>query len=183
MIGEIDRSSWFDRYMCTICTWVELNAENGELRAGNVRSCRKFIERTNEHKKSTDYKRCFKDAKEMMMIAYSQSFFRVNAGNEETTDNSTKKQIVISLQYTNNSGTPLEHIVAALEASSSTGEALPNKVGLLETMEQLVGQALGWCSNLGGDIMRSSQSHKGHVSAGNVHVVLDTQFTTCQHCS
>ena len=77
MIGEIDRSSWFNRYMCT---WVELNAENGE--AGNVRSCRKFIERTNEHKMSTDYKRCFKDAKEMMMIAYSQSFFRVNAGND-----------------------------------------------------------------------------------------------------
>ena len=102
---------------------------------------------------------------------------------DETTDNSTKKQIVISLRYTNNSGTPLEHIVAALEASSSTGEALPNKVGLLETVDQLVGQALGWCSNLGGDIMRSSQSPKGHVSAGNVHVVLVTQFTTCQHCS
>jgi len=63
MIGEIDRSSWFDRYMCT---WVELNAENGEFRAGNVRSWRKFIERANEHQKSTNYKRCFKDAKEII---------------------------------------------------------------------------------------------------------------------
>jgi len=36
MIGEkIDRSSWVDRYMHT---WVELNAENGEFRAGNVRN-------------------------------------------------------------------------------------------------------------------------------------------------
>jgi len=112
---------------------------------------------------------------------------------DETTDNSTKMQVVISLRYTNNSGTPLEHIVAVLEASSSTGEALPNKVGLLETVEQLgfstdqlVGQAVGWCSNLGGDIMRSSQSNKSHVSTGTVHVVLVTQFTftTCyeQHC-
>src|SRR6218665_1069529 len=98
---------------------------------------------------------------------------------DETTDNSTKMQVVISLRYTNNSGTPLEHIVAVLEASSSTGEALPNKVGLLETMEQLgfrtnqlVGQAVGWCSNFGGDIMRSSQSNKSHVSTGTVHVVL-----------
>src|SRR6218665_4009021 len=70
---------------------------------------------------------------------------------DETTDNSTKMQVVISLRYTNNSGTPLEHIVAVLEASSSTDEALPNKVGLLETVEQLgfstdqlVGQAVGW---------------------------------------
>ena len=54
---------------------------------------------------------------------------------------------------------------------ASTGEALSNKV--LETLEQLglstdqlVEQALGWCSNLEGDIMGSSdlESHKGHVS-------------------
>src|SRR6218665_1196660 len=108
---------------------------------------------------------------------------------DETTDNNTKMQVVISLRYTNISGTPLEHLVAVLEAPSSTGEALSNK--LLETLEQLglstdqlVGQALGWCSNLGGDIMRTSESHKGHVSAFTVYVVFVTQFTTCheQHC-
>src|SRR6218665_1597980 len=70
-----------------------------------------------------------------------------------------------------NSGAPLEHLVAVLKASSSTVEALSNK--LLETLDQLglstdqlVGQALGWCSNLEGGIMGTSQSHKGHVSAG-----------------
>src|SRR6218665_1514346 len=63
MIREIDRSSWFHRYMCT---WVELNAENGEFRAGNGCSWRKFIEGANEHQKTTDYKRCFKDAKEII---------------------------------------------------------------------------------------------------------------------
>ena len=76
-----------------------------------------------------------------------------------------------------------------LEASSSTGEALSNK--LLETLkqlglsiDQLDRQALGWCSNLEGDIMGTSESHKGHVSAGTVYVVLITQFTTCheEHC-
>ena len=62
-----------------------------------------------------------------------------------------------------------------LEATSSAGEALSNK--LLETLEQLglstdqlVGQTLGWCSNLEGDIMGTSESHKGHVSAGTVYV-------------
>src|SRR6218665_1141367 len=74
---------------------------------------------------------------------------------DENTDNSTKMQVVISLRYTNNSGTLLEHLVAV---PSSTREALSNK--LLETLEQfilstdqLVEQALGWCSNLEGDIM------------------------------
>ena len=71
---------------------------------------------------------------------------------DENTDNSTKMQVVISLRYTNISGVPLEHLVAVLEASSSTGEALSIK--LLETLEQLglsrptdqlVGSA-GWTS-------------------------------------
>src|SRR6218665_2072196 len=98
--------------------------------------------------------------------------------------------VVISLRYPNISGAPLEHLLTVFEASSSTGEALSNK--LLETLEQLglsteqlVGQALGWCSNLEGDIMETSESHKGrHVSAGTVYVVLGTQFTTCheEHC-
>src|SRR6218665_2879972 len=66
---------------------------------------------------------------------------------DKNVDNSTKMQVVIGLRYTNNSGAPLEHLLAVLEASSSTGEALSNK--LLETWEQLglstdqlVGQAL-----------------------------------------
>ena len=64
MIGEkMDRSSGFDRYMHT---WVELNAENGEFSAGNVRNWRKFIERANEHQESTDRKCCFIDAKEII---------------------------------------------------------------------------------------------------------------------
>src|SRR6218665_1042224 len=110
---------------------------------------------------------------------------------DENTDNNTKMQIVISLRYrpTNISGAPLEHLLTVLEASLSTSEALSNK--LLETLEQLglstdqlVGQALGWCSNLEGDIMGTSESHKGHVSAGTVYVALVTHFTTCheQHC-
>jgi len=84
MIGEIDRSSWFD----IMCTWVELNAENGEFRAGNVRNWRTFIERANEHRKSTDYKRCFKDAKEIIASEARQDdsilsvIFSVNAGND-----------------------------------------------------------------------------------------------------
>src|SRR6218665_2878692 len=55
--------------------------------------------------------------------------------------------VVISLRYPNISGAPLEHLLAVFEASSSTGEALSNK--LLDTLEQLglstdqlVGQAL-----------------------------------------
>src|SRR6218665_3887714 len=108
---------------------------------------------------------------------------------DENADNSTKVQVVSSLRYTNISGAPLEHLLAVLEASSSTGEALSNK--LLETLEQLglstdqlVGQALGWCSNLKGDIMGTSELHKGRMSAGTVYVVLVTQFTICheQHC-
>src|SRR6218665_2279611 len=93
---------------------------------------------------------------------------------DENADNSTKMQVVISLRYTNNSGAPLEHLLAVLEASSSTGKALSNK--LLETLEQLglstdqlVGQALGWCSNLEGDIMGTSQSQVRGVS----HTVYD----------
>src|SRR6218665_1668944 len=85
---------------------------------------------------------------------------------DENADNSTKVQVVSSLRYTNISGAPLEHLLAVLEASVSTGEALSNK--LLETLEQLglstdqlVGQALGWCSNLEGDIMGTSESHSG----------------------
>src|SRR6218665_2197460 len=39
----------------------------------------------------------------------------------------TKMQFVISLRYINNSGTPLEHRVAVLEASSSTGDALSTR--------------------------------------------------------
>src|SRR6218665_1223885 len=62
---------------------------------------------------------------------------------------------------------------------------------LLETLEQLglstdqlVGQALGWCSNLEGYIMGTSESHKGYAFAGTVYVVLVTQFTISheQHC-
>src|SRR6218665_2327866 len=84
--------------------------------------------------------------------------------------------------YTKISGAPLERLLTVLEAS--TGEALSNK--LLETLEQLglstdqlVGQALGWCSNLKGDIMETSESHKGHVSAGTIYMVLVTLFTIC----
>ena len=76
---------------------------------------------------------------------------------DETTDDSTKMQVAISIRYTNNSGTPEEHLVAMLEASSSTGEALSNK--LLETVEQLglstdqlVGQGYDGGSNMRGDI-------------------------------
>src|SRR6218665_61098 len=106
---------------------------------------------------------------------------------DKNVDNSTKMQVVISLRYTNNSGAPLEHLLAVLEASSSTGEALPNK--LLETSEQLglstdqlVGQALGWCSNLEGDIMGTSQSHKGHLSAGPWCKSHSLRFCHEQHC-
>src|SRR6218665_790267 len=97
----------------------------------------------------------------------------------ENTDNSTKMQVLISLWYTKISGAALEHLLTVLEASSSTGEALSNK--LLETLkrlglsiDQLVGQALGWCSNLEGDIIGISESHKGHVSTGTIYVVLLT---------
>src|SRR6218665_794623 len=108
---------------------------------------------------------------------------------DENAHNSTKMQVVISLRYTNISGASLERLLAVLEASSSTGEAVSIK--LLETLEQLglstdqlVGQALRWCSNLEGNIMGTSESHKGHVSAGTVYEVLVTQFTICheQHC-
>ena len=47
-------------------TWVQLYAENGEFRAGNVRNWRKFIERPNEHQEYTGHKLCFKDAKEII---------------------------------------------------------------------------------------------------------------------
>jgi len=59
-------------------TWVELYAENGEFRAGNVRNWRKFIERANEHQESTGHKRCLKTLRRLLllkpnkMIAYSQ---------------------------------------------------------------------------------------------------------------
>src|SRR6218665_3621818 len=101
---------------------------------------------------------------------------------DENIDNSTKMQVVISLRYTNISGAPLEHLLTVLEASSSTGEALSKK--LLETLEQLglstdqlVGQALGWCSNLEGDIMGTSESHKGHVSALRRHCIRGVSHT------
>jgi len=35
--------------------WVELYAEKGEFRAGNVRNWLKFIERANEHQESTGH--------------------------------------------------------------------------------------------------------------------------------
>ncbi len=69
-------------------TWVELYAENGEFRAGNVRNWRKFIERANEHQESTGHKRCFKDAKEIIASEAKQDdsllsvIFSVNAGND-----------------------------------------------------------------------------------------------------
>ena len=80
MIGEkIDRSSWFVRY-----TWVKFNVETGraqcfyckllrtvaskndEFRAGNVHNWRKCIERTNLRQESTDHKRHFKDATDII---------------------------------------------------------------------------------------------------------------------
>src|SRR6218665_2103616 len=108
---------------------------------------------------------------------------------DENTDNSTKMQVVINLRYINISGSPLEHLLAVLEASSSTGEALSNK--LLEILEQLglstdqlVGQALRWCSNLEGYIMVTSESHKSHAFAGTIrgvsHTVYDLSCATLQ---
>lgn len=77
---------------------------------------------------------------------------------DETTDNGTKLQVAISIRYTNNSGTPEEHLVAVLEAPSSTGEELSKK--LLQTLEQLglnsdqlVGQGYDGGSNMQGDKM------------------------------
>jgi len=267
------QSSWFDRY-----NWVEFNAETGgaqcfyckllktvaskndEFRAGNVRNWRKFVERANQHQESTEHKRCYADATEIIAsdarqddtlqakltnasdkekdrnrkgikvmfaivrwlaaqnLAFRghrddgnfQSFvetfrpFMPDLDNfltacsknasymswkiqnefieiinqlvvdeilqpiirdkkpfsvimDETTDNSTKLQVAISIRYTNNSGTPEEHLVAVFEASSSTGEALSSK--LLETLEQLglstdqlVGQGYDGGSNMRGDI-------------------------------
>ena len=72
-------------------TWVELYAENGEFRAGNVRNWRKFIERANEHfsianehLESTGHKRCFKDAMEIIASEAKQddSLLSVNAWND-----------------------------------------------------------------------------------------------------
>ena len=76
-----ERSSWFDRYTYT---WVELYAENGEFRTGNVRNWRKFIERANEHQESTGHKRCFKDAKEIIASEAKQddSLLSVNVWND-----------------------------------------------------------------------------------------------------
>lgn len=77
---------------------------------------------------------------------------------DETTDNSTKLQVAISIRYTDDSGTPEEHLVAMLEAPSSTGEELSKR--LLETLEklrlnldQLVGQGYDGGSNMRGDKM------------------------------
>ncbi len=76
---------------------------------------------------------------------------------DETTDSSTKLQVAISVRYTNSNGTPEEHLVAMIEAVSSTGEALSNL--LLETLQQLgltsdqlVGQGYDGGSNMRGDI-------------------------------
>src|SRR6218665_1798938 len=111
---------------------------------------------------------------------------------DENTDNSTKMQVVISLRYINISGSPLEHLLAVLEASSSTGEALSNKLYTRDIGATWIKhRSAGWTSlrmvfKFGrlyyGDF--NSESHKGHAFAGTVYVVLVTQFTICheQHC-
>jgi Domain of unknown function (DUF4371) len=76
---------------------------------------------------------------------------------DETTDNSTKLQVAVSVRYTNTSGKPEEHLVAMIESPSSTGEELSKL--LLETLQllhlntdQLVGQGYDGGSNMRGDI-------------------------------
>src|SRR6218665_3957587 len=75
MIEEIDRSSWFDRYMYT---WVELYAENGEFRAGNVRNWRTFIERANEHQEPTGHNSCTSAALKTLTRLYIASEAKQN---------------------------------------------------------------------------------------------------------
>lgn len=77
---------------------------------------------------------------------------------DETTDLSTKMQVAISIRYVNKgTGVPEEHLVAMVEATSSTGEALTTTLlDLLERLglglEQLVGQGYDGGSNMRGDI-------------------------------
>ena len=86
---------------------------------------------------------------------------------DETTDFSTKLQVAITIRYTNeSSGIPEEHLIAMVEAMSSTGEALSSKLldvlsDLGLRLEQLVGQGYDGGSNMRGDI----QGVQGRIKA------------------
>jgi len=80
-------------------TWVELYAENGKFRAGNVRHWRKFIERANEHQESTGHKTLLRSAKEIIASEAKQddsllSVWTRGTIMDKNTDNSTKMQVV-----------------------------------------------------------------------------------------
>jgi hypothetical protein len=89
-------------------------------------------------------------------IVYKKKPFSVIM--DETTDGSTKLQVAICIRLTDEeTGIPQEHLVAMVEASNSTGEALAQKLldvlselGL--SLEQLVGQGYDGGSNMRGDI-------------------------------